>query len=533
MEAKPEQMEQKEVRRKPRSLIRRLLVLVLVMMAVALFVEVIRYQIREQRHQENMLLLKELDTRRVEQVNELLGRIKQAQEGGKVEEAEKLLRRVSVLDYDGKFTKEYHQLRQVQSGLETKEKQRTEKQRQQEVIGQWTISVQGKKVEQAEVLLPRLQEMGVPNEKMQEMRNQLEKLRRETQEERKKQVAREMAREKAVAVWLEKLRKVDTGKYNPEAMKLMEQALKEFPKEASLVSLAEKWQRYHKVLRVPGEYASIDEALPQLRDGDELILGEGVHYASVVVDKRLTITGAGAGKTVIEAGMKEGACMRFTKAASGSKLANLSLRGVAYLQGEKRYALLQVEADMKIQGVEVTRSAGHGVAILSGKVDLTGCMVHGNGWDGVSVVGRNAYAVIKNCRIYLNINHGVDFWNGAVGTVYRSEVAENAQCGVLVTGVKTRVTLAQLKVRSNRESGILIDSGARVNLSHLTCTVNGHSGVVVQGGGTHVQAESVVSSTNEEYGYIISPRSVCKGLAEDLEQAGVGNKLGLRADKGD
>lgn len=160
-------------------------------------------------------------------------------------------------------------------------------------------------------------------------------------------------------------------------------------------------------------------------------------------------------------------------------------------------------------------------------------MVHGNGWDGVSVVGRNAYAVIKNCRIYLNINHGVDFWNGAVGTVYRSEVAENAQCGVLVTGVKTRVTLAQLKVRSNRESGILIDSGARVNLSHLTCTVNGHSGVVVQGGGTHVQAESVVSSTNEEYGYIISPRSVCKGLAEDLEQAGVGNKLGLRADKGD
>lgn len=532
MESLPEQRENETARKPSRSWIRRLLMLAMVMVALAICFEVARYKERERRHQADIGLLHQIDAMRKQQVADILQNVTSFQQDGKVAEAAKQLKRAKVLDFEGDFSMKFNGLIQVQTKMEAEQRQHTEKKRIDEKLAQWEPILQRRNVAEADLALKNLQEMGVKEEVLVKMREQIAQLRQDIEHERKQRDTKEAVKKKAVAVWMEKLRAADTGKYHPEAMDLLSRAMKEFPNEAELLALAEKWQKYQRTLRVPGDCASIDEALPQLRDGDVLELGVGVHYATVVVEKRITIVGAGMGKTVLEASMKEGACLRFSKAAGGSKLSQVSVRGVAYLQDKKRNPLLQVECDVVMESVEVTRSAGHGVAVLAGSVDMNACLVHGNGWDGVSAVGENSQLVIRNCRIYLNMHHGVDFWNGAVGTVFRSEIAENVLCGVLVTGGKTRVTLSQLKVRANRESGVLIDRGARVNLSHLISQVNGHSGVAVQGAGTHVVAEAVVSSTNEEYGYVISPKSRCEGLAEDLDRSGVDNKLGLRLDKG-
>lgn len=88
------------------------------------------------------------------------------------------------------------------------------------------------------------------------------------------------------------------------------------------------------VLEVPADHPTIEAALEAAQDGDEILVGPGVWYENLSVQKQLTITGSGQGVTIIDGSQPPmysfGSCVvvsgGFSKSNEPFRLQSLTLR---------------------------------------------------------------------------------------------------------------------------------------------------------------------------------------------------------------
>ncbi len=76
----------------------------------------------------------------------------------------------------------------------------------------------------------------------------------------------------------------------------------EAPQADEPVELASN-QGQSLVLEVPAQHATIHAAIRAAQDGDEIVVAAGVYENSLVIDKDLTIRGAGIGRTIVRRGI--------------------------------------------------------------------------------------------------------------------------------------------------------------------------------------------------------------------------------------
>ncbi len=333
-----------------------------------------------------------------------------------------------------------------------------------------------------------------------------------------------------VSELLGKARALDNGKYSKEAIGYLDEALQMMPDHPEVKELRNKIDAYTATVKVPEDFASLSDALVELRAGDTILLAKGIYKTPTVISKAVIIKGAGVGETVIECDTRTAPALFFSGGEKVYKVSDLSVKGVNYNDNqEERFPLVAVEANVLLERVKVENSASHGIAVTSGILTMKDSTVTACAWDGVSVKGLESKLIIEDCKIIENYEHGIDFWEGASGKVLRTEVKNCAGSGIVVMGKGANVVLEQVQIYGNQQSGILVNSEAVAKLKKVFVSKNVLSGVVIQGKGTKVECGILVSNRNGEAGYFIDPAATVEGFENVTAEKNKKGKLVRKA----
>jgi Protein kinase domain/Right handed beta helix region len=128
-------------------------------------------------------------------------------------------------------------------------------------------------------------------------------------------------------------------------------------------------------------------------------------------------------------------------------------------------------------------------------VKLDGCTFEGSIGGGISLVDK-ATATLANCRIRKNRQHGIRISSGSSASLELSVVNENGEMGIEVTNIGAALVLGSgSTISSNGLSGLSISGGASATGTGVEINANKKSGVVISGSGSTatLEAKSVVS----------------------------------------
>ena len=328
----------------------------------------------------------------------------------------------------------------------------------------------------------------------------------------------------------EKALALDNGEFSDPALETLREAIR-LDNRTDYQNLYNKMSAYTRLLKVPGDYSTITEALAAARTNDKIRLGEGVFNESLSMNVKVDLEGAGRGKTIIQCEAQKASVLLSAKEASGSRVAALTLRQTGiYLAAERYPVALADGGELVLEDCLIEGGAGHGVAVINGgSARLRSVEVLKCGWDGLAVNGEGSVAHAENCRFDSNFHHGIDAWGGGRVTVRSSRATRNGLAGAVIMSRGVRSELVQCTIDRNREVGISISNGTVAVLRSNRVEENLLGGVMVEGEGTAAGMEGNVAERNRKFGIMVDRRSVVEPFRDNETKDNVGEQLMLKA----
>ncbi len=328
----------------------------------------------------------------------------------------------------------------------------------------------------------------------------------------------------------EKALALDNGEFSDPALETLREAIR-LDNRTDYQNLYNKMSAYTRLLKVPGDYSTITEALAAARTNDKIRLGEGVFNESLSMNVKVDLEGAGRGKTIIQCEAQKASVLLSAKEASGSRVAALTLRQTGiYLAAERYPVALADGGELVLEDCLIEGGAGHGVAVINGgSARLRSVEVLKCGWDGLAVNGEGSVAHAENCRFDSNFHHGIDAWGGGRVTVRSSRATRNGLAGAVIMSRGVRSELVQCTVDRNREVGISISNGTVAVLRSNRVEENLLGGVMVEGEGTAAGMEGNVAERNRKFGIMVDRRSAVEPFRDNETKDNVGEQLMLKA----
>lgn len=199
-----------------------------------------------------------------------------------------------------------------------------------------------------------------------------------------------------------------------------------------------------RVLTVPQQFKTINDALKQAKAGDIVQIAPGTYRETLFLKSDVKVTGSADGRTIIEA---EGNGV----VVSASNVRNVTLHGVV---------------------VDGRGTAPIGIGIWSGSTaTVTLCQARGATNYNISAYGTGAVATLSN-NIVSDGGNGIAFLNGASGTASGNTCERNKWSGIVIDGTGTRAELTDNACR-NSEYGIWFHNGASGTARGNSCEDNG------------------------------------------------------------
>lgn len=299
-------------------------------------------------------------------------------------------------------------------------------------------------------------------------------------------------------------RALDDGQFSEEAIRLLEEAVRLEPSEGNR-ALYEKMSSYGRVLKVPGDHATIMGALKVAKANDRIMLAKGIYHESLEMPAGVTLVGESMTETVIECPAKAGAVVTVSKGVKAVRLASLTLRHSGLVNDDERFSIVAVDGgEMEGNDLVLVRASGHGAAVLNGgKLRLKRCQITDSGWDGVAATGEGSEVELSEVRCEKNLHHGVDFWDGASGTVSDSVLSGNGLNGFLAIGSKKVIELRRTKSEKNREIGVVVSGGVGFAMKECEVGENLLGGVFLGQEGQGIQLVGNKVAGNGEAGVVI------------------------------
>ena len=328
----------------------------------------------------------------------------------------------------------------------------------------------------------------------------------------------------------EKALALDNGEFSDPALETLREAIR-LDNRTDYQNLYNKMSAYTRLLKVPGDYSTITEALAAARTNDKIRLGEGVFNESLSMNVKVDLEGAGRGKTIIQCEAQKASVLLSAKEASGSRVAALTLRQTGiYLAAERYPVALADGGELVLEDCLIEGGAGHGVAVINGgSARLRSVEVLKCGWDGLAVNGEGSVAHAENCRFDSNFHHGIDAWGGGRVTVKSSRATRNGLAGAVIMSRGVRSELVQCTIDRNREVGISISNGTVAVLRSNRVEENLLGGVMVEGEGTAAGMEGNVAERNKKFGIMVDRRSAVEPFRDNETKDNVGEQLMLKA----
>ncbi len=253
-----------------------------------------------------------------------------------------------------------------------------------------------------------------------------------------------------------------------------------------------------RVLAVPQQFKTINEALAQAKAGDIVQIAPGTYRETLRLKSDVTVMGSADGRTIIEA---EGAGDVVT--ASGVK--NATLHGVV---------------------VDGRGTARTGIRISNASTaTVTLCHVRRAEFN-ITVIGQGTRATLSYNVVSDSTNgYGLGFESGATGTASGNTCEGNKTAGIWVVMANTRAELTNNVCRNNSLGGIGFGDGATGTASGNTCEGNTWNGIAVFGADTTPTLRRNRCINNTNYGIYIEPGS---GAAISNDNVLTGNGAGPR-----
>lgn len=328
----------------------------------------------------------------------------------------------------------------------------------------------------------------------------------------------------------EKALALDDGEFSEPALETLREAIR-LDNRKDYQDLYNKMSAYTRLLKVPGDYSTITEALAAARSNDKIRLGEGVFAEALSLNVKVDIEGAGTGKSIIQCEAEKASVLLSSKEAAGSRVAALTLRQTGISLAAERYPVALADgAELVLEDCLIEGGAGHGVAVINGgSASLRNVRVLKCGWDGLAVNGDGSVADAVDCRFDSNFHHGIDAWGGGRVTVKSSRATKNGLAGVVIMSRGVRSELVQCTIDRNREVGVSISNGAIAVLRSNRVEENLLGGVMIEGEGTTAGMEGNVTERNSKFGIMADRRSTIEPFRENETKENIGEQLMLKA----
>jgi parallel beta-helix repeat protein len=306
--------------------------------------------------------------------------------------------------------------------------------------------------------------------------------------------------------------------------------------------------RKRRVLRVPDEYPTIQEALKAAAPGNQIIIDPGIYEESVLIDKTVEIGAETLGTVTLRTDsdipviqVRDGAIPR---------IYNLTIEHLKEYRADEPAALIYIKDSSPTimncilqfsygSGIEITglsrpriensavkRNGGIGVHIVGEKVKailvgneissneaigvvfaegaggaLRDNTIRSNGWDGVGVFDLGTNPIIYNNVLSGNGRRGLAFGRGAGGLAQSNTIEENGWDGIVVTDLGTAPKINYNTIRRNNMRGILFMDGASGVANANLIENNFETGIIVSGAGTTPELNFNRSNRNGLWGY--------------------------------
>jgi tetratricopeptide (TPR) repeat protein len=274
----------------------------------------------------------------------------------------------------------------------------------------------------------------------------------------------------------------DLGRFDQDALEWLREATALAPTDPEIAALYQKMASYTRTLQVPGDFPTLPDAVAAARERDRIVIAEGTWAGPVVIDKPLTLEGAGRDRTIIEVDAAASCAATFGPGSSGTRVSGFTFRHRGFDSGPNRFSALLVRgAELTLADCRVADSAGHGLAVQdAGRVAATRCVFENNGWDGVAVRGAGSRVEFAECEAIGNFGHGFDLWDGGSGALHRCLARDNSANGILVDTTAADVVIGENDLRANREYGIVVSAAASGRIHGNQCRENLLGGMAVR-----------------------------------------------------
>lgn len=290
----------------------------------------------------------------------------------------------------------------------------------------------------------------------------------------------------------------DLGQFDRDALEWLREAAALAPEDPDIAALYQKMASYTRTVQVPGDFATVAEAVASSRDRDRIVIAEGTWEGPVIIDKAITLEGAGRDKTIIEVEAELSTAATFGRHAGGARVSGITFRHRGFDAGPNRFSALLVRgAEVTLSDCRVADSAGHGLAVVeAGRVVATRCLFENNGWDGVAVRGAGSRIEFTECESTGNFGHGYDIWDGGSAAIHGSIARDNSGNGILVDTTAEDVVLGENDLRGNREYGIVASAAGSGRIHGNRCHENLLGGMAVRFGATRLAFDNNVLEKN-------------------------------------
>ena len=310
-------------------------------------------------------------------------------------------------------------------------------------------------------------------------------------------------RKKAAAVLVEKVRSLDKGTYSPEVIALLEEAVRLDPSEENRV-LYKQMASYGKMVKVPEDHKTISAALKVSKKNDRVFVSKGIYHESLIMPHGVQIIGESRVDTIIECPADIGAVITVPADVSEVRVVSLTLRHSGLVNDDERSPVVAVDGG-SIEGEDllVIRASGHGIAVLNGgKASLSLCKVSDSGWDGISVTGEGSRADLSRVTCEKNLHHGVDFWDGASGSIKSSFLIANGRNGIFAIEPLAAISVQTTRSEKNREVGFYFSGANGVNIVNCHAHENFLGGILFDQGSKAVSLQGNQITKNGEAGLV-------------------------------
>ena len=286
----------------------------------------------------------------------------------------------------------------------------------------------------------------------------------------------------------------DPRQFDQQALDWLREAKSLAPENQEITSRLEILSSYTRTLRVPGDFATPEEALANARPNDRILLGTGTWKGPLLVNMAMELQGTGFNDTRIECTPDHGSAITIGPDARGARVSGITFRHESFAAGTDRYSAALVRSGTAtFVDCRFIDASGHGLAVIKGgQATVSRCRFADNGWNGIAAIGHGSTLEVRDSESLNNFEHGIESWDGAAAILTNNRCEANSRNGIHVDNQLASATLEGNQLIANREFGLVLDSAGTGKIVGNHARANLLGGLVIR-----MKAASLAVTSNE------------------------------------